>query len=239
MTAPRLATIISSAVASALAFYVITRSGLAGTLAGAAVASILINATSHWAGQSLERGSEWYRSRRSDTLYESASAPADGEESADVEPASPATDPGVEPESSAAGPRIPRGRMVAWAPAVLAILALAFSGYALVAGEPVERVVMRDRVIEKPIVTERVIREQVIVPVPGPGQSAQQKSGASRLPPASTTTTAGRPIGTADGAATTTTLTKPANATVVTTPTTPTTTATTTPTTDSEPVPAS
>src|SRR5659263_668776 len=64
MDRPRISTVASAALASALAFYIITRSGLAGTLAGAAVASMISTGTAHWVGGGLDRCSTWWLERR-------------------------------------------------------------------------------------------------------------------------------------------------------------------------------
>ena len=204
MTAPRLATIISSAIASALAFYVITRSGLAGTLAGAAVASAVINATSHWAGQGLEQGTEWVRRRRTESEGEDvtevgvslATQGPSGGRAVSAHAIPEAGAPRVDDpsgDSRATDPRswwLSRRGLTVWVPVVLAVLALSASTYAIVTGEPVERVVLRERVVEKPTVETRVIRETVTVTVPAPAAGPDQAVSPNTTVPATTSTTA-------------------------------------------------
>jgi hypothetical protein len=80
MTRPRLTTVLSAALASALAFFVLTRSGLAGTLGGAAVASLVYTGASHWAGQGIERVARvWLKRRDAAAKLEGAEATAEAE----------------------------------------------------------------------------------------------------------------------------------------------------------------
>src|SRR5660398_270021 len=55
MSMERIATLIASGVGSAAGFYVITQSGLAGTLIGASVAAIVYVGTAQWLAPSGKR----------------------------------------------------------------------------------------------------------------------------------------------------------------------------------------
>ncbi len=211
MTRPRLATVASATVASAIAFYIITRSGLAGTLAGAAVASMISTGTAHWVGGGLDRCSTWWLERRRPTGGDQPSE-ADEETTRVLEPQQTELFPATTPEAAlpgAVGTR-PSERpawlraLPTWGPVILAVLAIAVSGYAVVTGHPLERVVIKERVVGP--TTQRVVvqRETVTVTVPVPSGTASGRAagpaptvpsasspGTSVGPPATTTTTAG------------------------------------------------
>src|SRR5680860_1064311 len=61
---PSALAMITAAAASASAFVVITKSGLAGTLVGAAVFSAVYHGASHWIGNLFERAVTWWLERR-------------------------------------------------------------------------------------------------------------------------------------------------------------------------------
>jgi hypothetical protein len=209
MNRPRITSVASAALASAAAFFVITRSGLAGTLAGAAVASLVYTSTSHWGGQGLERVARWWIARRGGTgaatpVRETEPAPragpmaAPGAESIAAphdEPtapcdAVPVVNPSLEevPAHTRRG-RVKVGRLARrYGTVVLAVAALAVSGYSLVTGAPLERVIVQERVVEKPVVQERVVvqRETVTVTVPVPGE---QQTTTTAAPASSSATT--------------------------------------------------
>ncbi|GAB4254281.1 MAG: hypothetical protein Kow00122_12370 [Thermoleophilia bacterium] len=218
MERPRLSTILSAALASSAAFYVITRSGLAGTLAGAAVASLVYNGASHWVGGACERGMEWWRRRRSLT----AGATGGGTEGArrGVEPGGPAVEETAIPASTAApagraqAPVLSgwRRRAVRWAPLVLAAAALGASIYSVAAGTPLERVIVRERVIEKPVVERQVViqKETVTVTVPAPTQPTDAAGNTVVAPPSTAAPSAPAATTTTTAASTTTTTTRPA-----------------------------
>lgn len=178
---PSALTMITAAVASAASFFVITKSGIAGTLMGAAVFSAVYSGASHWLGEAVERGASWWLARR-------------GVRVADCAPE--IEDPEDLPASSTEGmvlrsPRSLRARRIlaTWAPLVLAVAAVAASGYSMATGTPIERVIIRERVVEKPVVEERVVvqRETVTVTVPVPTyRDPVSSSGAT---PSATTTT--------------------------------------------------
>ncbi|HZJ03351.1 MAG TPA: hypothetical protein VFE20_06700, partial [Thermoleophilia bacterium] len=64
MSYPRIITIISGAAASAVAFYLMTRSGWAGTVLGAALWSAVYTSISHYFGHGLDGATEWWRVKK-------------------------------------------------------------------------------------------------------------------------------------------------------------------------------
>ena len=150
----------TAAGASAAAFMVITKSGIAGTLVGAAVFSAVYHGASHGIGQAFERLVTWWLGRRGievpphDEVDAGAESAVNGAES---------------PVAGARGLRTRRALAV-WAPLVLALAAFGASGYSLVTGAPIEKVIVRERVVEKPVVQERIVMhtQTVTVTVPAP-----------------------------------------------------------------------
>src|SRR5660398_248353 len=96
-----------------------------------------------------------------------------------------------------------RGRFVAWVPAALGVAALLISIYAVQGQEPLERIILREKVVEKPVVTERVVveRETVTVTVPVYVDGGMPASGK----PASGTPASGTPAESATTSSSTTT----------------------------------
>jgi hypothetical protein len=180
MDRPPFSTVLSAAVASAAAFFVITRSGIAGTLAGAAVASLVYTGASHGVRHALERLVRRIRVGEPPA----AEAPVDEARSAELR----------RPARSAVG---------TWGPLLLASGALVASLYSITTGSPIERVVVRERVVEKPVVTERVVVQTQTVTVTQPAQDHGSQPGAGT--PTTTTTVAA----TGPAATTTTTSTAP------------------------------
>lgn len=90
---------------------------------------------------------------------------------------------------SVAGARGLRTRraLAAWAPLVLALAAFGASGYSLVTGAPIETVIVRERVVEKPVVQERVVMHTETVTVTVPAPPAYDRAG--NVVPVSTSTT--------------------------------------------------
>src|SRR5660398_150325 len=135
-----------------------------------------------------------------------------------------------------------RGRFVAWVPAALGVAALLISIYAVQGQEPLERIILREKVVEKPVVTERVVveRETVTVTVPVYAQGNTQSASATS---SSTTTTAGRDDGTvvstvvSETGTTTTTLGSKRSTTITTAPSVTTGSSTTTASTAKKPSP--
>lgn len=121
MTRPRLAALISAIVASAVAFLVVRRWGLAGTLTGAAVIPVVYTLVSHWSAEGLDHLGRWMRRRvlRRD---------------------------GVEPPEEQSPVR--RHSLVQWSVAAFAVLALVTSIYALSVSGPTEKTVVRERVVQ-------------------------------------------------------------------------------------------
>jgi hypothetical protein len=210
-------TMITAAAAAAASFFVITKSGIAGTLMGAAVFSAVYSGASHWLGHAVERGASWWLERRGVEVNE----PEQDESELANEP---------EPEPSAerrlvSSPGFLRARRITltWAPLALAVAAVAASGYSMATGTPIERVIIRERVVEKPVVEERVVveRETVTVTVPVPGSGG---SGSGTATPTTTTTTTTLDPAPTDTTTTTTVGTPTSSTTTVTTPPLPTTT---------------
>lgn len=236
MERPRLSTIISAALASSAAFYVITRSGLAGTLAGAAVASLVYNGASHWAGGACERGLEWWRRRRGGGA--GVTGGGTGGANRGVGAGSPALQETTAPASTAAPAgrtRVPvpsgwRRRAIRWAPLILAAAALGASIYSVAAGTPLERVIVRERVIEKPVVEKQVViqKETVTVTVPAPTQPTDAAGNAVVPPPSTTAPSVLGATTTTTAASATTTTTSPAPSSTTTTTAAPPGTSTTT-----------
>ncbi|MHB0981016.1 MAG: hypothetical protein ACYC5Q_13280 [Thermoleophilia bacterium] len=265
---PSALTMITAAAASAAAFFVITKSGLAGTLMGAAVFSAVYHGASHWLGSAVERAATWWLARRrgeegerhmlveggpeyqaltaasaadsaavTSTAADPAAAPS-GDLEADSfaafaidSPTDSATDlvapPGTESVRAAfarvgvlaralvptrpAGVRV-RRVLAVWGPLVLALAALGASGYSVVTGEPIERVIIRERVVEKPVIEERVVvqRETVTVTVTVP--SGRDVTGNVVVTPTSSTTTSTSTSTTVPGSTATTSTTLPGGA---------------------------
>ncbi len=205
MDRPPFTTVLSAAVASAAAFFVITRSGIAGTLAGAAVASMVYTGASHGVRHALERSVGGVRRRfvpeaevPVDEAPMAISAERDGRASAD---ASLLPLPGRH--------RPARSVTATWGPVLLAAAALLTSVYSMTSGTPIERVVVRERIVERPVVTERVVvQTQTVTTVPQsvPVHGTQQAAG---TPTTTTTMVAAGPAVTTATTATTTTSTAP------------------------------
>src|SRR5665811_1816090 len=178
MSMERIATLIASGVGSAAGFYVITQSGLAGTLIGASVAAIVYVGTAQWLAPGVEKGGHLIRAK---TLGKrSAGDPplAVGAKTGEYQEAEgrigtaghPWSGAGKVGDASGGASEHGglRGRFVAWVPAALGVAALLISIYAVQGQEPLERIILREKVVEKPVVTERVVveRETVTVTVP-------------------------------------------------------------------------
>lgn len=173
----------TAAGASAAAFMVITKSGIAGTLVGAAVFSAVYHGASHGIGQAFERLVTWWLGRRG------IEVPPHDE--VDAGPESVVN----EAESPVAGARGLRTRrsLAVWAPLVLALAAFGASGYSLVTGAPIERVIVRERVVEKPVVQERIVMQRETVTVTVPAPPAHGGAGNTVTVPTSTTTSTTTP----------------------------------------------
>jgi hypothetical protein len=165
MTRPRMAAIASAIAASAVAFLVVSRWSLAGTLTGAAVIPILYTLVSHWSAESLDHLGKWIRRRvsSSGSLDESTEpTPPESARSGAGEHADLAAGGGIVPERQA--PK--RGSSgIQWSLAAFASLALAVSIYSLLLSGPVETTIVRERVIERTAtVTTQAARSVVQAP---------------------------------------------------------------------------
>jgi hypothetical protein len=156
MTRPRLAAIISAIAASTVAFLVVHRWSLAGTLTGAAVVPIIWTLVSHWSNESLDRLDRLARKHarlraiiNSPSPYEAAAVDEAGP-SAQEEPTSPHTRTVYVTRGPAPLRTRPR---LQWSLAAATILAFAFSIYSFTAGGTVEKVVVEKQVevIEKTV----------------------------------------------------------------------------------------
>ncbi len=229
---PSALAMITAAAASAAAFIVITKSGIAGTLVGAAVFSAVYHGASHWFGGAAERVAAWWLDRRG-VKVGALVRPADdagAAGTADSALGAEAAHGGVGAHGAVAAdaavpvaPRRPavirtRRALAVWGPLVLAVAALGASGYSVVTGEPIERVIIRERVVEKPVVEERVVvqTETVTVTVTIPPRrdvagnetatpTSTTTSTTATTSPSSSTTTAITDAGGGSGGATTTT----------------------------------
>jgi len=147
------------------AFFVITRWGLAGTLAGAAVFAIVYNLVSHWSNEGLDRLVRWLRRRRGRTV----GAPrGDLSEGGAARPTIYAT----------RGLRDRRWRLLwQWALVSVTVLTFAFSVYSFVSARVIEKVVIHEQVIEKTVVA------------PGSDENTTPPTTAVTPPPSDTTNT--------------------------------------------------
>lgn len=180
---PSALAMFTAAGASAAAFMVITKSGIAGTLVGAAVFSAVYHGASHGIGQAFERLVTWWLGRRGIEVPSHDELEAGPESAVDEAAASVA---------GARGLRAPRALAV-WAPLVLALAAFGASGYSLVTGAPIETVIVRERVVEKPVVQERIVMHTETVTVTVPAPPAYDRAGNAVAVPTSTTTSTTTP----------------------------------------------
>lgn len=133
MSHPRLVAILSGIVASLVAFFVLTRWRLAGTLAGAAIIPLVHTFVSHWSNQGIDRSIALVRRR-------ATQSPAQAESNTDSTggPAAPLTAPRY-------------SRSLPWFLVGLTCLAVGFGVYALVFKPPADRVIVHERVIERQV----------------------------------------------------------------------------------------
>src|SRR5665811_746058 len=217
MSMERIATLIASGVGSAAGFYVITQSCLAGTLIGASVAAMVDVGTAQWLAPGVEKGGNLIRAKRLGKRSAGDPPLAVGAKTGEYQEAEgriataghPWSGAGKVGDASGGASEHGglRGRFVAWVPAALGVAALLISIYAVQGQEPLERIILREKVVEKPVVTERVVveRETVTVTVPVYVDGGMPAASATS---SSTTTTAGRDDGTvvSETGTTTTTL---------------------------------
>ncbi len=231
MSYPRVMTIISGAAASAVAFYLMTRSGWAGTVLGAALWSAVYTSISHYFGHGLEGASKWWQVKKGGVVEDEDLLPqsaADSEAAPTVVmTAGEATpDKAGGPAMAGASRGLPRPLMLAqrWAPVGLSVAALAVSAALFAWQQPEERVVVTERVVEQPVIKERVIvkKETTTVTVRVPGPLVNPANLAASTTP--TTAATGQQTVTTEQPPSTTPTTEPSTAT-----TTPSTTVTTAP----------
>ena len=146
-----MAAIASAIAASAVAFLVVSRWGLAGTLTGAAIIPIVYTLVSHWSAESLDHLGKWIRRRVS-------SSGSLDESTEPTPPESARSGAGQHAELSAGGGTVPerqapkRGSSrLQWPLAAFASLALAVSIYSLILSGPVETTIVREKVIERTV----------------------------------------------------------------------------------------
>jgi hypothetical protein len=179
MTRPRIAAIASAIMASTVAFLLVSRSGLIGTVAGAALIPFIYTLVSHWAKEAFERMGKWFQKRVGPETEESADATAAAEDAAgDAKDAA-----GDAAKDAADRPVAVRAPVALWSLGLVAVAALALSGYSLsVRGEGSH--VIQQHVVEKTVVVTVIGEEQ---DPPPPTQSAQHSGS-----PGSTTATTGQ-----------------------------------------------
>ena len=149
MIRPRIAAVASAIAASTVAFVVVSRWHLVGTLAGAVLIPLVYTLVSHWSSHGLDHMAKWLRRRgQGRDLEEEPTQPSAVE-------ALPSPESGDVNQLSGRGtaPRRPvpnhGTKMTQWLLVGVASLALAVSIYAITSPSPVERVIVHDRVVEK------------------------------------------------------------------------------------------
>ena len=183
-----MAAIISAIAASAVAFFVVHRWSLAGTLTGAAVIPIVYTLVSHWSAECLDHLGKWTRRRvlRRESIDDSIESTV---ESARLGARQHLDLPGSEGDVAEKPSMKRRSSKLQWSLALFTSLALGVSIYSLVLSQPVEKTIVRETVIEK----------TVTVTTPGTpgtprGDSVAQASDAG---PSATTTSSSEEPGTA------------------------------------------
>ncbi len=178
MKLSRVATITTATVSSVASFYVLTRSGLAGTLVGAAVAATVYNLASQGLTHGIDAGKHWLARRRDPDGVKAATPKQD--ETVTTEHGGAATPP--EPETDS----VHRPGLVArWAPAALGLVAVGLSISALVNPDPEPRVIT-ERVVAQPVIQEHIVVQERTVTVTVPAASASPTTGGGAGTPSST-----------------------------------------------------
>ncbi|MGI5940406.1 MAG: hypothetical protein ACOX8V_06980 [Thermoleophilia bacterium] len=186
MSRPRLAVVISAIVASAVAFIVVSRWRLFGTLAGAAIVPLVYTLVSHWSTECLERLGGWIHRRAAHRraagrvadhtvdepigVCESVSVDAvRSEEREGVDPLPVRADKGEQGQVKRPSTK------VQWSLAAFACLALAISIYSFTVSKDQEKTIVREKVIEK-TVTVTVPSDRPVAQVVGADTSAMTRS---------------------------------------------------------------
>jgi hypothetical protein len=153
MNRPRITGIVSGIAASVAAFLVVSRWELAGTLTGAAIMPVVYTLVSHCSVESLDGLGKWARRRVGrEPVAERAAE---------------------EPKVSPAPPAIKRRAWSQWALVGMSVLALGVSIWSVALRAPVERVLVREKVVEKTVtVTTDAADTGATKPVGGDGGSA-------------------------------------------------------------------
>ncbi len=146
-----MAAIASAIAASAVAFLVVSRWGLAGTLTGAAIIPVVYTLVSHWSAESLDHLGRWIRRRmlhRGGIDESSEPTPRESARLGTWQHADLSAGGGTVAERQA--PKRGNSKFQ-WSLAVFASLALAVSLYSLILSGPVEKTIVREKVIEKTV----------------------------------------------------------------------------------------
>jgi hypothetical protein len=149
VTRPRFAAVVSAIAASTVAFLVVSRWRLAGTITGAVLIPLIYTLVSHWSSQSFDHTAKWLRHRM---LRGGPGDEPTRPSAAEALPSGTSRD-GGQPSNWGITTKnaVPnRGtRRTQWLLMGFASLALAMSIYTLTSRNPVERVIVHDRVVEK------------------------------------------------------------------------------------------
>lgn len=185
MNRPRPASVISAVCGSTSAFVVLTRWGLLGTLAGAVMFPVVYTLVSHGSTAGMERLSKWTQSRMG-----KGKAPSEPEQTKLVESAKTPVDNDQAESIPARTPRKLwirglRRLRVQWPVALVSVMALTVSVYALTQADLTTRVVVRETVVEKTVTSEVPRTSVVYVTVPadtGAEESPDDSQTATTLP---------------------------------------------------------
>lgn len=192
MSLSRIATIITAGLSSAASFYILTRSGLAGTLVGALVSGVVYNVTSLGLNHGLSKSEH--------LLKPQEPQPAAVQQSAGGSAAPPEV-----PATMHAAPA-GRTRPARWLPMALGAAALLISIWAVVDGGG--STLIRERIVEQPVVKEKIVVQTVTVTV-APGPTTEHPGGAAQPAPQSSTTETSIPTTTTYAPSTSTTVETP------------------------------
>lgn len=183
-------------MSSAVSFYVLTRSGLAGTLGGAAVAGIVYNLTSLGINHGLSKSSSMVKRTAEDEVGDVVGAEAVGAEAGETgagpavtgvaAAARAATGESAAGEAGVGGLRRAKASLVRWLPALLGAAALMLSIWAV--ADHNETTVIHERVVQQATSGERLAEAAGSVQQSG-GTSGGTSGGIPE--PAHTTSTTG------------------------------------------------
>lgn len=197
MSISRFATIITAGLSSAASFYILTRSGMAGTLVGALVSGIVYNVTSLGLNHGLSKSGRLLKPQ--ETQSEPTKQGAD-------EPL-PALRESLPQQPAPAGKAAP----TRWLPMALGAAALVVSIWA--ATDDGSSILVRERIVEQPVVQERIVVQTVTVTA-GPDARTESPGAGTQSTPGSSTTETSDPTTTTHDPSTPTTGTSPTTTTV-------------------------